>query len=171
MSVTGTHTRFSTLNHTQIGQITLAVAAAGLFGEVLFELYAWLVSPVLFGASLQPAKLVIAIISKLTGITLGYNVAFVVHFLVGALGFGAFVFLFRLLLPGRVLLAGVLSGLVLWFVAQGFLAPFIGRSFMMGFGAYTQSSFVGHVGMTVVMSFLMQTLIARFTTPKQEPTV
>jgi len=37
----------------------------------------------------------------------------------------------------------------------------MGRSFMMGFGTYTQSSFVGHVGMTIVIAMVWQKLACR----------
>ncbi len=142
-------------------QIAIAVLVAGLAGEIIFELYAWLVSPAVFGPSLQPSKLVMAIIAKISGLSVPYPLAFVLHFGIGSVGFGVFVFLWRQLMPGRVFLAGLVAGLVLWFVAQGLLAPFIGRPFMMEFGTYTQSSFVGHVGMTLIMSYLMDALISR----------
>lgn len=143
-------------------QTILIVAIAGIIGEAAFELYAWLVSPILFDASLQPARLVVAIVEKLTAMTLSYNLAFALHATIGAFGFAAFVYLFRRALPGWVFVAGFLSGLVLWFVAQGMLAPYIGRSFMMGFGPYTQSSFIGHVGMTLIISYVMDALSKRW---------
>lgn len=146
---------------TAFKQIAIAVVLAGLAGEIIFELYAWLVSPAVFGPALQPSKLVMAIVAKVTGLSLPYNFAFVLHFLTGSVGFGVFVFLWRQLMPQRVFLTGLVAGLTLWFVAQGLLAPFIGRTFMMGFGTYTQSSFVGHVGMTLIMSYLMNILIQR----------
>lgn len=133
----------------------ISIALAGLIGEVAFELYAWFISPVLFGVILQPSNLVIAIAAKLTGAQLSHTLAFPIHFVIGSLGFGIFVYLTRLLMPTKVWLTGFVSGLVLWFIAQGVLAPFIGRSFMMDFGSYTQSSFVGHVGMTLVIAHLL----------------
>ena len=54
-----------------------------------------------------------------------------------------------------LVLSRAIAGFVLWFVAQGLFAPAVGRSFMMGFGAYTQSSFIGHVGMTTLMGWVM----------------
>lgn len=141
-------------------QLVVAVVIAGLVGEVVFELYAMLISPALFGAALQPANLVRAIYGMLTGGTLSYQAAFVVHFLIGSLGFGVFVLLVRQLMPERVAATGILAGLVLWFVAQGILAPVIGRPFMMEFGAYTQSSFIGHVGMTLIMSCVLAWLLS-----------
>jgi len=64
--------------------------------------------------------------------------------------------------------SGVLAGIVLWFVAQGVLAPLMGRSFMMGFGSYTQSSFVGHVGMTIRDRTGMEKLLNQTAVPRPE---
>jgi len=152
----------SSLNAIPKTQIILAIALAGLIGEIVFELYAWFVSPALFDVVLQPSNLVIAITAKLTGVQITKTVAFPIHFLIGSLGFGLFVYATRLLMPARVWLTGLISGLVLWFVAQGMLAPFIGRSFMMDFGTYTQSSFIGHVGMTLLMAHLLAVFLSYF---------
>ena len=58
---------------------------AGLAGEIAFELYAWLISPLLFGVALAPANLIVAL-SKLTlDIALPYWAGFLVHFLIGAM--------------------------------------------------------------------------------------
>lgn len=124
---------------------------AGLIGELSFEAYAWLVSPLLFGLTLEPARLVTALVQMGTGITLPYTAAFAIHFCIGAVGFAFVFWAFHRL--GRIgpVLAGAVAGVALWFVAQGMLAPLVGRSFMMGFGPYTQSSFIGHVGMTLII--------------------
>ena len=123
---------------------------AGLAGEIAFELYAWLLSPLLFGVALAPANLVVALGKIALGITLPYW-----------LGFSVFVWLMHRLTRLGLVLSGALSGLVLWFVAQGLLAPVVGRSFMMDFGAYTQSSFVGHVGMAMVIGYAIALLQRR----------
>jgi hypothetical protein len=142
----------------------LSIAVSGLIGEIVFELYAWLISPILFDVILQPSNLVIALTAKFTGVELSHAVAFPIHFTIGALGFGLFTYLIRLMMPHKVWLTGFVAGLTLWVVAQGILAPVIGRTFMMGFGTYTQSSFVGHVGMTIIMAHLLAWFLDR--TPK-----
>lgn len=139
----------------------LPIAQSGLIGEIAFELYAWLISPILFGVILQPSNLVIALTAKFTGVDLSHAVAFPLHFAIGALGFGLFTYMIRLVMPNKVWLTGFVSGFVLWFIAQGILAPVIGRTFMMGFGTYTQSSFVGHVGMTIIMAHVMALVFHR----------
>jgi hypothetical protein len=143
-------------------KILLSIALSGLIGEIVFELYAWLISPILFGVILQPSNLVIALTAKFTGVELSHAVAFPLHFTIGALGFGLFTYLIRLAMPHEVWLTGFVSGFVLWVVAQGILAPVIGRTFMMGFGTYAQSSFIGHVGMTLIMAHLMAMFFGRF---------
>lgn len=139
------------------------LAIAGLIGEITFEAYAWLVSPIIFGVKLEPANLVIGLTKTFTGLQIPYAMAFVIHFLIGAFGFAAIVFLFKRIGNLSYLAAGVGAGFALWFVAQGMLAPLMGRSFMMGFGTYTQSSLIGHVGMTVVMALLWKTFLGRHT--------
>lgn len=157
----------------QIKRVAFPILAAGLVGEIAFELYAWLVSPALFGFSLQPAKLVMAIAAQYFGMSVNYTTAFAVHFLIGSLLFGACVYLALMVTASTgfkttrkradILLSGLLTGLALWFVAQGVLAPMIGRSFMMDFGPYTQSSLIGHVGMTVIIAFALSILASRRT--------
>lgn len=163
----------SSLNAHPKTRIVLAIALAGLIGEIVFELYAWFVSPALFGVVLQPSNLVIALTAKLTGLQITKTLAFPIHFLIGSLGFGLFVYATRLIMPARVWLTGFISGFILWFVAQGILAPFIGRSFMMDFGTYTQSSFVGHVGMTLLMAHFLAAFLSYFerNTGRHQPLV
>lgn len=132
-----------------------SLVIAGLAAEIAFEAYAWLVSPLVFGVVLQPANLVVALAQIWLGLALPYWVGFLVHFTIGAVGFSVFVLMVHLSLRLHIMFAGALAGVVLWFIAQGVLAPAVGRSFMMGFGAYTQSSFVGHVGMTMVVAFVL----------------
>jgi hypothetical protein len=136
------------------------LALAGVAGQLSFEAYAWLVSPAVFGPTLEPAKLVTALTTLGTGIELSYMNAYILHSIIGA----SFVFLvwamYRMTGLGLVL-SGVVTGFALWFIAQGILAPVIGRPFMMEFGTYTQSSFVSHVGMTTIMALVLKWLIER----------
>ena len=97
----------SSLNARPKTQIILSIVLAGLIGEVVFELYAWFVSPVLFDVVLQPSNLVIAITAKLTGVQISKTVAFPIHFLIGSLGFGLFVYATRLIMPARVWFTGL----------------------------------------------------------------
>ncbi|MEP3440893.1 MAG: hypothetical protein ABJN72_05390 [Sulfitobacter sp.] len=136
------------------------LAIAGLIGELSFEAYAWLVSPLIFGVTLEPAKLVTGLTKMATGVLLPYWGAFAIHFLIGAFGFAIFVALTHLVTRTKLIWSGVIAGVVLWFIAQGILAPVLGREFMMGFGSYTQSSFVGHVGMSALIAFVLVKLHA-----------
>lgn len=134
---------------------------AGFLGEISFEIYAWLVSPILFGVALGPANLVIALIKIASGVTVPYWAGFLVHFTIGVIGFSGFVWLTHILARTSLILSGVIAGFILWFVAQGLLAPVVGRTFMMGFGPYTQSSFIGHVGMATLIGYVMVSLQRR----------
>lgn len=131
------------------------LAIAGLAGEIAFEAYAWLISPLLFGVALAPANLVVALANITLGLSLPYWVGFVVHFMIGVVGFSVLVLLTHLVSRANLIFSGVTTGVALWFVAQGLLAPIVGRSFMMGFGAYTQSSFIAHVGMATLIGFVL----------------
>lgn len=135
------------------------LALAGVIGQISFEAYAWLVSPIFFGDPLQPSNLVVALTKLGTGIELPHLAAFLLHFTIGS-GFVLGVWALHRMFKLRMMVAGVLTGLVLWFVAQGILAPVVGRSFMMDWGPYTQSSFIGHVGMTTVMAYVLKRLTA-----------
>ncbi|MDB2407519.1 hypothetical protein N9W17_03190 [Jannaschia sp.] len=131
------------------------IALAGIAGQVAFEFYAWVISPIIFGPTLEPANLVAGLWGKAFGAPLSYGSAFVLHTLIGAVGFVALVLLIQAAMKTRYAVAGAVTGLILWFVAQGMLAPLMGRDFMMGFGAYTQSSFVSHVGMAWLMGLIL----------------
>lgn len=131
---------------------------AGLTGEILFEIYAWLISPMLFNQTLEPANLVMALAKKILGLEIAYTMAFAIHFMIGAFAFVIALYLMNLLLKGRLIWSGLATGLSLWFLAQGILAPFIGRPFMMNFNAYTQSSFIGHVGMCLIIAFMLKAM-------------
>lgn len=137
------------------------ILMAGCIGQIAFELYAWTVSPLLFEVTLEPSRLVSAIVAKVFGVDLSYAWAFFVHALIGVLGFAFTILAVRRLLHLGFLLSGALAGLALWFMAQGLLAPFIGRNFMMDFGAYTQSSLVGHVGMTLIIAAVLRSGFSR----------
>ena len=134
------------------------IIIAGLIGEVLFETYAWIVSPLIFGITLEPANLVAALSNIYLGVPIGYPVAFVIHFGVGVLGFGLAVWMLHRAARLPLVTAGAVGGFILWFVAQGVLAQLVGREFMMGFGSYTQSSFFAHVGMATAMGLVMARL-------------
>ena len=133
---------------------------AGFIGELFFEIYAWLISPAIFGPTLEPARLVTGVVDKVLGFTLPYGPAFVIHSLIGTVFFALLVFFMQKIIRKSYIVSGFFTGLILWFVAQGILAPFVGRSFMMDFGSYTQSSFVAHTCMLVVIGFVLSKVMA-----------
>ena len=132
------------------------IIIAGLAGVAAFEPYARWLSPELFGVTLKPANLVIGLASKAAGLSLDYAIAFAIHLAVGAIGFPLALLAVRRLLGFGMGLGAMLTGVALWFVALGLLMPYVGRSFMMGFGAYAQTSFVAHVGMLLVVGLVFR---------------
>ncbi|MBG6157987.1 putative membrane protein YagU involved in acid resistance [Labrenzia sp. EL_13] len=137
------------------------ILIAGVIGQLAFEAYAWFISPLLFGLTLEPSNLVMALSKIYIGLNVSYGAAFVVHFFIGAVGFSALVWLTHRVTKKTYIVSGALAGFFLWFVAQGMLAPAVGRTFMMDFGPYTQSSAVAHIGMAMVMGYVMAKLAGR----------
>lgn len=144
-----------------------AFLISGAVGEGAFEAYAFLLSPLLFGVTLEPANLVTALAAR-AGVTLSYGQAFALHVAAGALVFPATALAFRAVSGLRNPLTwGFLWGVVLWALAQGGLAPLVGRAPFMGFGAYTQSSFIAHTGFMLVFALVYTALRPRAGGPAQ----
>ena len=137
------------------------ILLAGLAAELAFEAYAWLISPVLFGPTLEPANLVKGLSAKFLGLDLSYIQALFIHFFIGTVVFSLTVYVVSKWLQSRYVLGGLVTGLALWFTAQGILAPLLGRAFMMDFGPYTQSSFIGHVGMCLIIGYIFSRAFER----------
>lgn len=127
---------------------------AGFMANIAFEIYAWVISPALFNVTLQPARMIVALADKLFGMSISYTSGFLIHFMIiGLVIFPVSVLALRKITKIPYAAAGIITGILLWFFAQGALAPLAGRSFMMDFGAYTQSSFIGHIGMTMIIAW------------------
>ncbi len=139
-----------------LGRDFLALMIAGGVAEIIFEILAWGVMPALFGFALQPAFLVDALSTAYLGLPLGYPAAFAVHVLAGVVLFPV---LYRLMTGmlnrPNTWIAGGFFGVLLWFLAQGILAPLAGRSFMMGWGAFTWASLIAHViyGLVLALAY------------------
>lgn len=146
----------------------LALLAAGIAGEIAFELYAFGASPLLFGLTLEPARLVAGLAGKVLGLELSYGAAFAIHVLAGAVLFPLGYLAFRRIVPiGSPVLAGLAWGLVLWAIAQGLLAPLVGRPPFMGFGAYTWSSLLAHPVLAVVTAVVFHRLSGAAVNPSR----
>lgn len=131
-----------TLSPMQILRLTLL---GGLAGEIAFEAFAFGLGPLLTGRVMEPAYLVIAL-ARLLGAEIGYVGGWIGHLVAGLvlfpLGYLAYL---RLTPPQTWAMAGLIWGFVLWAVAQGMLAPLVGRGFMMGFVSYTWASLLAHM--------------------------
>lgn len=120
-------------------------------------IFTWVTSlPTIADNTYELARWTHAIARMTLGIDLAHGAAFAVHALIGSIGFASCVYLVRRISKLTCLIAGLLTGVLLWFVAQGILAPVIGRPFMIDYGAYTQSSFIGHVGMCAIVGVILR---------------
>jgi len=134
---------------------------AGVAAEIAFESFGLLLAPIFFGFQMEPANLVIGLIKAFTGINVSYMAAYVLHLCVGAIVFPTGYVLLRKTILARLpwVVAGLIWGLILWFIAQGILAPLMGRAFMMDWVPYTWASLIAHPMMTVVIAFVWHKLV------------
>lgn len=132
------------------------VVLAGLIGELVLELIAWGLAPLLLGRPMQPAMLVAGLARSLFGFGLPMPAAFILHLVAGVIVFPLGYLLLRAWTGIKSpAIAGVVWGIVLWLFAQAILAPLAGRPFMLGFGLYTWAALVAHVAyaLAVALSF------------------
>jgi uncharacterized membrane protein YagU involved in acid resistance len=128
------------------------IILAGLAGEAVFEALAWGVAPVLVGQPTQPALLVQTLAANVLGVEVDIGAAFAIHLLVGVALFPAGYAALRRRLPVAPLALGALYGVVLWFLAQGMLAPLAGRPFMLGFAPYSMVSLGFHLAYAMTVA-------------------
>jgi len=122
-----------------------ALLAAGIAGEIVFEVLAFVAAPAVVGQTMQPALLVMALARTLLGLEIGLVLGWAGHLLAGVVLFPLGYVAFRRLTGLRKWwLAGLLWAVVLWLVAQGVLAPLVGRPVMLGFVPYTWASLAAH---------------------------
>lgn len=128
------------------------IILAGLAGEAVFEALAWGAAPLLVGQPTRPALLVQALAANVLGVGIGPGAGFAIHLLVGVVLFPAGYAALRLRLPVAPLALGALYGVVLWFLAQGMLAPMAGRPFMLGFAPYSMVSLGFHLAYAMTVA-------------------
>jgi hypothetical protein len=134
---------------------------AGIAGEVVLESIAWAIAPVVLGRPMEPALLVSALGNTLFGMSIGTAAAFAIHLGAGVVIFPLGYLLFRAATRLSWAEAGILWGVVLWFIAQGLLAPLAGRPFMLGFGTYTWASLLTHVIYMLTVALAYERLARR----------
>lgn len=146
---------------------TLAhVLAAGIAAEAVFELFGLLIAPLILGVTLMPSRLVVALVSLLD-VSIPDSAGWAGHLLTGIVLFPlGYLLVWRILRYAGWALTGSIYGLGLWFIAQGVLAPLVGRSFMMDFGAYTWASLIGHQAHTLTLAYVFHRLTRQDTPEK-----
>lgn len=138
----------------------LLAIPAGIVGEVVFEILALIVAPMLLGTAMKPALLVGTLAGVLTGAEISSASAWLGHLLAGAVLFPVGYVLFARYFGLRPwLLAAVLYAILLWFIAQGVLAPVTGRPFMLGFVTYTWASLAVHMIYVLVVAGTLHRLL------------
>lgn len=129
------------------------IVLAGVIGELVLELIAWGLAPLLLGRPMQPAMLVAGLARSLFGFGLPMPAAFILHLVAGVIIFPLGYLLFRALTGlNSPAIAGIIWGVVLWLFAQAILAPVAGRPFMLGFGLYTWAALFAHVAYTLAVA-------------------
>jgi hypothetical protein len=139
------------------------ILLAGVIGEIVLELVAWVIAPVILGRPMQPALLVAGLARSHFGLGLSMPAAFMLHLVAGVAVFPIGYLLFRAAAGLRFpVTAGIVWGVVLWLIAQAILAPLAGRPFMLGFGPYTWAALVAHVVYTLTVALSYERLSHRF---------
>ncbi|MEO1199909.1 MAG: DUF6789 family protein [Pseudomonadota bacterium] len=155
-------TQDSITGRTHIRNDIIAILIAGAIAETVFEIIAWLVTPALFGFALQPAFLIDALSTIYLGLPLGYPTAFGLHVLAGIVLFPLGYRLMISILPIKpAWITGTIWGVILWFLAQGILAPLAGRLFMMDWSAFTWASLIGHVIYGLALGVAYKSVLSR----------
>ena len=143
------------------GENLLLLLAAGAVGEIVLEIFAWWILPLVLGRPMRPDILVSDLARSLFEIDLLRTVAVSIHL---ALGFIIFPILFvigRSVLGARsTAIPSIVFGVILWLIAQTTLAPLAGRPFMLGLIPYTWASLIAHVLYTVAVAYSYDKLVS-----------
>ena len=118
------------------------VLAAGLVAEIVWEIWARVVTPVIIGGPLEPAGLILSLFRLDPSLYwLGEAIHLVTGFVFYPLGY---VLVFRRVLPGNVYVKGAIYGVLLWVFALGICAPLAGLPIFLGFIPLSIMSLIGH---------------------------
>ena len=145
------------------GDLLLVIFFAGVVGEVVLEVIAWFVSPMVVGMPMRPHLLIEAIGTQFFGLTVSTLAAVTVHLLLGAVVMPlVYVGLRQALGWQSWFWASVAWGVILWLIAQAVLAPLAGRPVFLGFIPYSWGSLAAHVIYAVTVGCMFEDLRKRF---------
>ncbi|MDA9918645.1 hypothetical protein N9D37_02040 [Erythrobacter sp.] len=152
-----------TLKKPNATMVAIALIVGGIAAELFFEFYGLVINPALFGFPMEPANLVIGLTKTFLGAPISYVPAYAIHLAIGILGFPLGYYLLRKTVFARLpwQIAGLAWGVILWFIAQGILAPVMGRAFMMDWVPYTWVSLFAHPTMTLIIAGVYHVMIER----------
>ncbi len=147
----------------------LLIFTAGVIGEIVLEIFAWVVVPEIAGRPMRPDILVSDLARSLAGIEMWRPLAIGIHLTLGVAVFPLIYLKLRRIFAGLSwILVASLVGLALWAIAQTTLAPLAGRPFMLGFdptwgfNTYTWASLIAHALLMVVIAYAYERLARRF---------
>ena len=146
----------------------VALIGGGVAGLVAWEIFVGIIVPdFLGGPRFGPTGLVGAVLNAVIGFNPGATVNTALHYLTGAV-FYPVALAVLVIAAGKVLgrhfpaiVWGILWGFATWFIAMGVFATIAGFGFMLGFGAITWWSLVGHL-VYAIMSVTIFAALRRF---------
>ena len=130
------------------------LVAGGHAADIVWEVWARVVTPIFIGGPLQPAALILSLFR----LPDAYFVhAEVLHVITGLLFYPLVMWGIRTyLIAGSRLFDGLVIGLFTWFLALGVFAPLAGLPFMLAFIPLTWMSGIGHVIYGLVLSYVFR---------------
>ncbi len=132
------------------------IVFAGVVGELVLEVIAWYMAPLLLDMPMRPHLLVQALGQNLIGVELGVREAVTIHLILGILIMPmGYILLCKMMAWKSLIWATVVWGTILWIIAQGVLAPLAGRPVFLGFGLYSWASLVAHILYAIAVGFIL----------------
>jgi hypothetical protein len=134
---------------------------AGIVGELVFELLAHTVGP-LVNHVMRPGNLVTKLARNLLDLEIALPLGDAIHVATAVLLYPLGYVVFRRLLPLQsTFTGGLLWGVVLWLFAQGLITPLAGRPFMANFSYFLWVSLAVHALYAIAVAYAYDFLMKR----------
>ena len=135
----------------------LLLLVAGVAGVIVWEIIGNYIAPLIIGGKLSPIGLIISLFKNTIGINPGRDIAMVLHFFTGIVGYPvAYLIATKIVRSFGPIVDGLALGVGTWILALGVFAPLAGFPFMLNFGNLTWMSLGGHVvyGLVVTLTYV-----------------
>lgn len=140
----------------------LLLLVAGVIGVVVWEIVGNYIAPLIIGGKLSPIGLIISLFKNTIGINPGRDIAMVLHFFTGIVGYPvAYLIATKVVRSFGPVVDGLALGVGTWILALGIFAPLAGFPFMLNFGNLTWMSLGGHVAYGLVVTITYVVLLNR----------